>query len=85
MVDEPFILAHGDFYGRNIPVRDDQLSAVIDLEFVGSYPLSETLRGGGVDVIGADTEELDEETTVWNRKIRSLISSGGCAEGLGRG
>lgn len=73
MVDEPFVLVHGDFHGRNILVRGCRIVAVLDWEFAGSYPLSEVLSGGGVDVVELDSEELDEENTVWGRKIRRYI------------
>ncbi|KAJ8119876.1 hypothetical protein ONZ43_g3272 [Nemania bipapillata] len=73
IADEPFVLVHGDFHGRNILAQGDQITAVIDWEFAGSYPLSETLSGGDVDVVEADSEELDEENTVWGRKIRRFI------------
>lgn len=74
MIDEPFTLVHGDFHGRNILVRGDQITAVLDWEFAGSFPLSETLTGGGIDVVDANSVELDEENTEWNRRIRDFIS-----------
>ncbi|KAI3324982.1 kinase-like domain-containing protein [Xylariaceae sp. AK1471] len=73
MDDEPFVLVHGDFHGRNILVRGCRIVAVLDWEFAGSYPLSEALSGGGIDVVDPDSEELDEENTVWGRKIRRYI------------
>ncbi|KAI1119799.1 kinase-like domain-containing protein [Nemania abortiva] len=73
MDDEPFVLVHGDLHGRNILVRGDQIVAVLDWEFAGSYPLSETLSGGDIDVVEAYNEDLDEENTVWGRKVRSYI------------
>ncbi|KFY34903.1 hypothetical protein V494_06376 [Pseudogymnoascus sp. VKM F-4513 (FW-928)] len=71
--EEPFVLVHGDFHGRNILAQEDQILAIIDWEFAGSYPLSETLAGGGIDVVDADSKETDEENTMWGRKIRGLI------------
>ena len=71
--DEPFTLVHGDFHGRNIMMKGDKIVAILDWEFAGSYPLSETLTGGGVDVLEADTEELEEENDDWSNKIRSYI------------
>lgn len=71
--DEPFVLVHGDFHGRNILTRGDRILAIIDWEFAGSYPLSETLAGVDVDVVEANSEELDDENTTWNRKIREAI------------
>lgn len=73
MIDEPFVLVHGDFHGRNILVRGCRIVAVLDWEFAGSYPLSEALSGGDIDVVDPDSEELDEENTVWGRKIRRYI------------
>ncbi|KAI0542822.1 hypothetical protein GGR58DRAFT_496931 [Xylaria digitata] len=71
--DEPFVLVHGDFHGRNILERDGRIVPVLDWEFAGSYLLSEILSGGDVDVVGPDSEELDEENTVWGRKVRGYI------------
>lgn len=73
MDDEPFVLVHGDFHGRNILVRGCRIIAVLDWEFAGSYPLSEALSGGDIDVVDPDSEELDEENTVWGRRIRRYI------------
>lgn len=73
MTDEPFVLVHGDFHGRNIITEDDQIAGVIDWDFAGSYPLSETLSDGCINVVEADTEELDDENTRWNWKIRCII------------
>lgn len=73
MPDEPFVLTHGDFHGQNILMKGDQIAVVIDWEFAGSYPLSETLSDGGINVVEADSEELDDENTVWDKKIRSFI------------
>lgn len=41
--DEPFVLVHGDFHGRNIIMRGTQVQAVLDWEFAGAYPLGELL------------------------------------------
>ncbi|PTB62015.1 hypothetical protein BBK36DRAFT_1172861 [Trichoderma citrinoviride] len=73
ILDEPFTLVHGDFHGRNILSKGDQILGILDWEFAGSYPISETLSGGGIDVVDADNEELDEENTLWDRKIRDFI------------
>ncbi len=73
VADEPFVLIHGDFHGRNILMKGNQIAAVIDWEFAGSYPLSETLSDGGINVVEADSKELDDENTVWDKKIRSFI------------
>lgn len=73
IIDEPFVLIHGDFHGRNILVRGSEVAAIIDWEFAGSYPLSETLSWGGVNVVEPESEELYEESALWAFKIRQLI------------
>ena len=56
--EQPFVLAHGDFYGRNIMINENkQISTILDWEFVGSYPLSK-MDVGGFEVI----EMVDDET-----------------------
>lgn len=54
-------------------MKGDQIAAVIDWEFSGSYPLSETLSDGAIGVVVSDCEELDNENTFWDKKIRSFI------------
>lgn len=54
-------------------MKGDQIAVVIDWEFAGSYSLSETLSDGGINVVEADSEELDDENTVWDRKIGRFI------------
>ncbi|KAL7815198.1 hypothetical protein V8C26DRAFT_402695 [Trichoderma gracile] len=71
--DEPFTLVHGDFHGRNILTKGDQILGILDWEFAGSYPISETPSGGGIDVVEAESEELDDENTLWDRKIRDFV------------
>ncbi|GAP88805.1 putative aminoglycoside phosphotransferase [Rosellinia necatrix] len=71
--DEPIVLTHGDFHGRNILVRGDQIAAIIDWDFAGSYPLSETLGGLTVGVLDVDSEETYMEYLKWGEKIRDLI------------
>ncbi|KAI0906970.1 kinase-like domain-containing protein [Ustulina deusta] len=73
IVDEPFVLVHGDFHGRNILAQGDQITAILDWEFAGSYPLGEILSSGDIDVVDADSEELDEENWKWGSKIRQFI------------
>ncbi|KAI1258863.1 kinase-like domain-containing protein [Xylariaceae sp. FL1019] len=74
IADEPFVLVHGDFHARNVLVRNDQIVAILDWEFAGAYPLSETLSGGDVEVVDATSQELDEENTIWGQKIRDFLS-----------
>ncbi|KAH9997458.1 kinase-like domain-containing protein [Xylariaceae sp. FL0662B] len=73
IVDEPFVLIHGDFHGRNILARDGQLVAILDWEFAGSYPLSETLPAGTIDVTELENDEECDESVAWGRKIQGLI------------
>ncbi|KAH8599529.1 kinase-like domain-containing protein [Bisporella sp. PMI_857] len=61
---EPFVLVHGDLHGRNILMKDGEIAAVLDWEFAGSYPLSEAISCTDVDVVEADSEELDEENKI---------------------
>ena len=68
--DEPFVLVHGDFHGRNIIMQGSQVQAVLDWEFAGANPLSEMLGGGiGVDVLEVNDDESDRENTLWSREI----------------
>ncbi|KAI0865940.1 kinase-like domain-containing protein [Xylaria cubensis] len=75
IVDEPFVLVHGDFLGRNILARGDQITAVLDWDFAGFYPLSETLSYGDVDVVEMESEELFNENMTWGRKIRAFVQN----------
>ncbi|KAG8529741.1 uncharacterized protein KY384_005222 [Bacidia gigantensis] len=70
---EPFVLCHNDLNGRNIMVRDKHIVGIIDWEFAGSYPLSELLSGGSIDVIEYLSEEDQEENFKWHVKIRDAI------------
>ena len=68
--DEPFVLMHGDFHGRNIIMQGSQVQGVLDWEFSGACPLSELLGGGiGVDILEVDDDESDRENTLWSREI----------------
>ncbi|KAG2032809.1 kinase-like domain-containing protein [Suillus americanus] len=67
--DEPFVLVHGDFHGRNIMMHGTQVQAVLDWEFAGAYPLGELLGGMGVDVVEFDDDESEEENALWSREI----------------
>ncbi len=51
VLDEPFVLVHGDFNGQNIMMRGTDVVAVIDWEFSGAYPLSELVGADIVTVI----------------------------------
>lgn len=67
--DEPFVLVHGDFHGRNIIMRGTQVQAVLDWEFAGAYPLGELLGGMGVDVLEVVDDESEEDNALWSREI----------------
>lgn len=67
--DEPFVLVHGDFHGRNIIMHGTQVQAVLDWEFAGAYPLSELLEGIGFDVVEIEDEESETENILWGREI----------------
>ena len=69
---EPFALVHGDFCGRNIMVHNGRISAVIDWEFAGSYPLSELLGGMGVELFELEDDNLLEHRQ-WSNRIRDVM------------
>jgi aminoglycoside phosphotransferase (APT) family kinase protein len=71
--DEPFVLVHGDFNGRNIIMHGTQVQAVIDWEFAGAYPLSELLGGISVDVMEVYDHESEEENALWSRAIVRMV------------
>ncbi|KAI1183278.1 kinase-like domain-containing protein [Nemania serpens] len=73
IVDEPFVLVHGDFHGLNILARGDQVAAIIDFDLAGSYPLSEVLAGGPIAVLACAGDESYEEMRIWDEKIRGLV------------
>ena len=60
---------HGDFCGRNMMVHNGSISAVIDWEFAGSYPLSELLGGTGVELFELEDDNLLEYRQ-WSDRIR---------------
>ena len=69
---EPFALVHGDFCGRNLLVHNGNISAVIDWEFAGSYPLSELLGGIGVELFELEDDNLLEYRQ-WSDRIRDAM------------
>lgn len=75
--EEPFVLAHGDFHGRNTMMKGTTIAAVLDWEFAGSFPLSETLSTGGsfeVLEMRLDMEEADvEECYNWSHRIDDMV------------
>ncbi|KAI0408730.1 kinase-like domain-containing protein [Xylaria palmicola] len=71
--DEPFVLVHGDLNGRNILAQGDKITAILDWDFAGSYPLGEALTGGDLQVLEIDSEESYDETVAWESKIRRYI------------
>lgn len=69
---EPFALVHGDFCGRNMMVHKGHISAIIDWEFAGSYPLSELLGGVGVELFELEDDNLLEYRQ-WSDQIRDVM------------
>lgn len=53
-------------------MKDGRISAILDWEFAGSYPLSELLGGSGVDVLEMETEEDTDEDFKWSDIIVNL-------------
>ncbi|KAL8819160.1 MAG: hypothetical protein Q9191_007794 [Dirinaria sp. TL-2023a] len=70
--EEPFVLVHGDFHGRNIMMKDGRIAAILDWEFAGAYPLSELLGGVGVDVLEMESEGDVDENNKWSEVIVKL-------------
>ena len=70
--EEPFVLVHGDFHGRNIMMKEGRVQAVLDWEFAGFYPLSELLGCTGVDVLEMKTDEDEVENNKWSELIVKL-------------
>lgn len=73
--NEPFVLVHGDFNGRNIMMQGLKVMAVLDWEFSGAYPLSELVAGGvGVDVVETIDDDSEEENSKWSWRILSMAA-----------
>lgn len=71
--EEPFVLVHGDFHGRNIIVKGTDIAAVIDWEFAGAYPMSELLGDEGIDLVECyDTPEMMENSKWCARILRHV-------------
>ena len=70
--EEPFVLVHGDFHGRNIMMKEGRIQAVLDWEFAGFYPLSELLGCTGVDVLEIETDKDEVENNKWSERIVKL-------------
>ncbi|KDR81324.1 hypothetical protein GALMADRAFT_91910 [Galerina marginata CBS 339.88] len=71
--DEPFVLVHGDFNGRNIMMQGSKVRAVLDWEFSGAYPLSELVGGVGIDVLEVIDDDSEEENSKWSRRIMGML------------
>ena len=69
---EPLVLCHSDLQGRNFMMQGTNIAAIIDLEFAGSFPLSE-LVDGGIEVLEMGDEESVKECFEWCDKICKLI------------
>jgi Phosphotransferase enzyme family len=71
--DEPFVLVHGDFNGRNIMMQGSKVRAILDWEFSGAYPLSELVGGVGIDVLEVIDDDSEEENSKWSRRIMAMV------------
>ena len=71
--DEPFVLVHGNFNGRNIMMQGSKVRAVLDWEFSGAYPLSELVEGVGFDVLKVTDDDSAEENSKWSRRIMVMV------------
>jgi hypothetical protein len=71
--DEPFVLVHGDFHGRNIIMNCTEVSAVLDWEFAGSYPLSELLDDNGISVLECEDTHSADENMEWCDRILECV------------
>ncbi|KAF8805341.1 hypothetical protein BYT27DRAFT_7104806, partial [Phlegmacium glaucopus] len=74
-VDEPFVLVHGDFNGRNILMGGSDVVAVLDWEFSGAYPLSELVGGVGMEVLEVIDGESEKENSMWSARILRMVAS----------
>ncbi len=74
-IDQPFVLVHGDFNGRNIMMQGTDVAAVLDWEFSGAYPLSELIGAVGVDVLEVVDEVSEEENNKWNDRILGMVAA----------
>ena len=79
--EEPFVLVHGDFHGRNIMMKEGRIQAVLDWEFAGFYPLSELLGCTGVDVLEVETDEDEDENNRWSELIVKLAGEKAMSRG----
>lgn len=70
--EEPFVFSHGDFHGQNILVSGTTVTAIIDWEFAGAFPLSELFGDEGVDVVCFQNER---ENSRWCARIEGYIGS----------
>jgi aminoglycoside phosphotransferase (APT) family kinase protein len=57
--NEPFVLVHGDFNGRNIMMQGTKVVAVLDWEFPGAYSLSELVGVDILEVVGEGKLEVE--------------------------
>ncbi|KAF9448527.1 hypothetical protein P691DRAFT_669241 [Macrolepiota fuliginosa MF-IS2] len=71
--DEPFVLVHGDFNGRNIMMQGLKVRAVLDWEFSGAYPLSEIVGGVGIDVLEVIDDDSERENAKWSQRIMAMV------------
>lgn len=67
--EEPFVLVHGDFHGRNIIVKGTDIAAVVDWEFAGAYPMSELLGDEGLELVECRDTPRMKENSKWSARI----------------
>ncbi|KAL9124867.1 MAG: hypothetical protein Q9217_005852 [Psora testacea] len=78
--EQPFVLCHGDFQGRNIMMQECHIKAILDWEFAGTYSLSE-LWDRMFDVLEAEDDAGEDENTLWYKRIEGFIADAARAKG----
>lgn len=71
--NEPFVLFHADFHGRNVLVRGTDIVGVIGWGFAGAYPLSEVFNRGQVTVVEHTDDESLRENSIWGKRVTDLV------------
>lgn len=71
--NEPFVLFHADFHGRNVLVRGTDIVSVIGWDFAGAYPLSEVFNRGQFRVLENTDDRSFQENLTWGRRVLNLV------------
>lgn len=71
--NEPFVLFHADFHGRNVLVRGTDIVGVIGWAFAGAYPLSEVFNRGQFTVVEYTDDESLRENLTWGKRVMNLV------------